>query len=117
MGLEFSTTLKQVDVVIDGASYKLKELNGTLKGKYLQSMGSRVVINEQGKVAGMKSYEGLESALLCLCLFDSEDKAVPKVVIEKWPSTMLTSLFEAAQELSGLNQEGQEKLEAEAKNS
>ena len=61
--------------------------------------------------------------MLSLCLYDSENKLVPATVMDGteeeqgWPPTMLTGLFDAAQDLSGLNEEARKKQEAEAKNS
>jgi len=123
MGLAFKTTLKEVPVAIDGNSYILRELDGRQKGKYLNKMGGRIVLNAKGEVASFKDYAGLESTLLSLCLYDSENKLVPATVMDGteeeqgWPSTMLTGLFDAAQDLSGLNEEARKKQEAEAKNS
>jgi hypothetical protein len=115
--LVFETTLKELPVTIDGACFVLRELDGRTKGKYLNQMGTRIELNDQGKVARFKDYSGLESMLLSLCLYDAESKLVPMPTMDKWPSTILTKLFDAAQELSGLNEEARKKLEAEAKNS
>lgn len=122
-GMVFQTTLKEIPVVIDGKNYILRELDGRQKGKYLNQMGSRIVLNDQGKVASFKDYSGLESTLLEVCLYDENGKLVPAIVMngteEKkgWPSTVLGKLFDAAQELSGLNEEGRKKQEQDAKNS
>lgn len=113
---QFELTLKTEEVVLGVKPYTIKELDGIQKGKYLNSMGSRVILNDQAKVVGFKDYGGLESSLLCLCLYDGEI-LVDKKTIESWPSTVLTSLFEIAQELSGLNEDSKKKLEDEAKNS
>ena len=115
--LTFETTLKEVPVTIDGVAYVMRELDGRQKGKYLNKMGGRIVLNNKGEVSSFKDYAGLESTLLELCVYDSDNKLVPASVMDLWPSTMLTKLFNAAQELSGLNEEGRKKQEAEAKNS
>ena len=115
--LKFVLTLKEESVVLDDKDYTLRELDGLQKGKYLNSMGGRLIMNEEGKVSGFKDFAGLESSLLSLCLYDSEGKTVPAAKIQSWPSSVLSKLFEAAQVLSGLNEEGQKKIEAEAKNS
>jgi len=121
--LVFETTLKEVLVTIDGVIYTMRELDGRQKGKYLNKMGGRIVLNNKGEVSSFKDYAGLESTLLELCIYDSDNKLVPAKVMDGtedkqgWPSTMLTKLFNAAQDLSGLNEEGRKKQEAEAKNS
>ena len=115
--LVFETTLKEVPVTVDGKSYILRELDGRQKGKYLNKMGSRIVLNNKGEVSSFKDYAGLESTLLELCFYDEENKLVPSAVMDTWPSTILTTLFDEAQILSGLNEEARKKQEAEAKNS
>ena len=123
MELVFQTTLKEVSVTIDDKEYVMRELDGRQKGKYLNKMGGRIVLNNKGEVSSFKDYAGLESTLLSLCLYDSENKLVPATVMDGtekeqgWPSTVLNSLFNAAQDLSGLNEEARKKQEAEAKNS
>lgn len=115
--LTFETTLKELPVVIDKENYTLRELDGQQKGKYLNQMGSRIELGADGKVSGFKDYAGLESTLLSLCLYNAEGVPVSKNVIDSWPSSMLTRLFDAAQELSGLNETGRKAQEDEAKNS
>lgn len=115
--LVFQTTLQELLVKIDGADFTLRELDGLTKGKYLNKMGSRIVLNDQGKVAGFKDYGGLETTLLGLCLYDAEGKLVPIPVMDKWPSNVLSKLFDAAQDLSALNEEARKRVEGEAKNS
>ena len=115
--LVFETTLKEVPVTIDNVVYTMRELDGRQKGKYLNKMGGRIVLNDEGKVRAFKDYAGLESTLLELCLYDNDDKLVPSNIMEVWPSTVLGKLFDAAQELSGLDEESRKKQKAEAKNS
>lgn len=121
--LVFETTLKEVSVVIDGKNYVLRELDGRQKGKYLNSMAGRIKLNAKGEVESFKDYAGLESTLLSRCLYDGDGKLVPASVMDGtddqqgWPSSMLSALFDAAQGLSGLNEEARKRQEAEAKNS
>lgn len=115
--LVFKTSLKEISVEIDGKDYALKELDGVQRGKYLNKMGSRIKLGPDGKISSFTDYSGLESTLLERCLYDSDNKLVPASVIETWPSSVLTSLFNVAQDLSGLNEEARKRQEAEAKNS
>ena len=115
--LVFVTTLKEIPVVIDGDNYVMRELDGLQKGKYLNKMGSRIILNDEGKVSGFKDYAGLETTLLALCMYSSIGEVVTAAVMNKWPSSVLGKLFEAAQDLSGLNEESRKKQETEAKNS
>ena len=115
--LVFVTTLKEVPVEIDGKSHILRELDGHQKGKYLNAMGGRITLNSKGEVASFKDYSGLESVLLSKCLYGEDGVLVATTVMDGWPSTMLSKLYNTAQELSGLTEESREGQEAEAKNS
>ena len=114
---EFKTTLKEIPVTIDEKAYVLKELDGLQKGKYLNVMGKRIVLNDQGKVKAFLDYSGLESTLLAVCLYDEEDNLMKIHEMEKWPSTVLSELFDMAQDLSALKEEARKRMAAEAKNS
>lgn len=114
---EFSLTLKTQEVTIDDKTYTIKELDGLQKGKYLNSMGSRIVLNDLGKVVGFKDYAGMETTLLALCLFNDANILVDSKTMQAWPSSVLGGLFDIAQEVSGLNEKGKKQIEEEAKNS
>ena len=85
--LRFETTLKEVPVTIDSKSYVLRELDGRQKGKYLNKMGGRIVLNSKGEVSSFKDYAGLESTLLSLCLYGEDSKLVPPSIMDGTPDT------------------------------
>jgi hypothetical protein len=116
--LEFQTSLKEQSVTIDGKTYTLRELNGAGQKKWREALGGKVSVGGDGKlVLTDLNIVSPELHLLPLCLFDESNKPVPLNVLQTWPATMLSGLFDAAQELSGLNKAGKEKQEQEAKNS
>jgi len=121
--LTFKTTLKEIPVEIDGKSCVLRELDGHQKGTYLNSMRKRIKLNSKGDIESFVDYSGLESTLLSRCLYDEDGKLIPASVMDGaegrngWPSSMLSALFTAAQELSALTEESRKEQEAEAKNS
>ena len=90
----------------------LRELTGTERDKYLSSMSSRMKYDAKGKPIGIKSFDGLQAALLERTLYDSDDNLVEKAVIQEYPSSTLQALYEASQKLSALD----EKAEDDAKN-
>ena len=102
--LNFTLQLAEIPVVLDNKNYKLVELSGETQGSYLNSVGDRVKVTD-GKITGMRDYKGIQADLLCLCLYDSEDVLVPKKVIQSFPASVLAKLYEAAQELNGLDDE------------
>jgi hypothetical protein len=106
-----SLKLEEVDVKLvdlDGTprNWKLKELDGEQREKYLNDISRR--ITGTGKDARFNSYKGVYSSLLSMCLYDESDTLVKAGVIEKMPSKALEVLFERARTLSGLNKEGED---------
>jgi len=112
---EYSLTLKERSFKIDGRVHVIRELDGTERGKYLNSVSSRVKSNTQGKPVGMTTFDGLETSLLKLCLYEG-DTLVPEKTMSKWPSSLLSKLFDVASDLSGLNEAAKKKLQEDAKN-
>jgi len=115
-GLKFDLKLKEIPVTLVGSdgvekNCTLRELDGVRKGDYLEGMKDNIVLSG-GEVQSVKSFAGLEAALLCLCLYDENNKLMSKDDIQKFPSTVQTALFQNAQELSGLDEDAK----AEAKN-
>jgi hypothetical protein len=108
---------KEIDVVLESddgqeTKYKLKELSGAERNKYLNKMTCRVKVGADGKAAGIKTFDGFQADLLGICLFNENDEVVSKESIENLPSSTQQILFEKAQSLSGLdNAEGTEKNE------
>jgi len=97
----------EVDVVLKGKDgrekkYLLRELDGAKRNNYLNKMTSRVIMKD-GKAVGMKSFEGFQSDLLKLSLFDEDGKPVSEEEIEGMPSRTQEKLFEKAEKISGLD--------------
>jgi len=111
MELNFKLSREELPVILDGKNYKLKELTGKQRDTFLNNVGQRMNF-VAGKAQGMKSYDGLQSSLLALCLYDDADKLVSEKDIQEYPASVQTKLFKAAQELNGLDEEAVE----EAKN-
>ena len=115
--LVFETTVKEVPVTIDGKSYMLRELNGQGTSEWRKSTGGDVsFVDGKATITNIRM-EDPEVRLLSLCLYNEKNELVTYGVIKMWPQTVLSGLYNAAQELSGLNEEARNKLKAEAKNS
>lgn len=98
----------EAGVKIEGS---LREMSGKQRDAYMTSMNERMEMQE-GKVIGIRSFEGLQSKLVSLCLFKPDGKNFTELEIQGFPATAQTALFEAAQELNDLSATSQ----AEAKN-
>lgn len=95
--------------------YTIREMNGTQRDQYLNSMGSRMRYTPDGKPAGIKDYTSLHCDLIHLTLVDENDKPVEKKVIQSWSSSSQKKLFNKARELNALEDDPDE-AEAAAKN-
>jgi len=112
---EYTLELKEHQLKINGRLHTIRELDGTDRAKYLNSVSSRVKVNNQGKPVGMTTFEGLETSLLKLCLYDG-DELVPEKVMSKWPASLLGKFFDIASDLSGLNEAAKKRMQEESKN-
>ena len=106
--LKFALKLKEVPVQITDAggverAYVLRELNGHGRDAYLNEMGGRMKFNVEGKTEGLSDYTNLMSGLLSQCLHDEKGELVGKKELQEYPASVLSDLFEAAQELSALD--------------
>ncbi len=105
--LVFELELKEIPVELTGVDgeakpYKLKELSGKQRDRFLNDMGKRMTF-KGGEASSITNFEGLQGGLLALCLHDDEGALVSLEKIQEFPANVLTRLFEAAQKLSGLD--------------
>ena len=118
--LKFSLKRKELPIVLEDVSgvekrFVLREFSSRDFTTYLSDMGERVKMHD-GKVVGLNSYEGVQTKLISLCLFDEEGKSVKVSVIDEFPASVVNALFNGAQELNGLGEKGEAKVKAESKN-
>lgn len=112
---DYSLELKEHQLKINGKLHTIRELDGVDRAKYLNSVSSRVKVNNQGKPVGMTTFDGLETSLLKLCLYDG-DELVSEKVMARWPASLLSKFFDIASDLSGLNEAAKKRMQEEAKN-
>lgn len=104
--LSFSTKIKFRTVEIENETgepvkYELREMRAAVRDKYMDRLSKRLILDPKGNVIGIKSYEGMQSDLLIHCLFpETGNTPVEKSVFDKWPTSTVTALFGAAQELN-----------------
>lgn len=110
--MSHSYKLKSASVPIeleneDGSVLQLamKEMDAASRDKYLDELSTRMRFDAEGRPAGIKKFEGMQSDLLALCLFNPEGKAVVKSEIQKWPASVVSDLFKKAQAMNHLTQE------------
>jgi len=110
--IKLTLKLKEIPVTLDEKAYTLKELSGEARDKYLTGMSDRVKFTD-GKMTGLKNFNGLQASLLALCLYDSDGVLVPMKDLQAFPASTLATLFDAAQELSSLGEGAQKEAKKE----
>lgn len=113
--LDFSLTRDEQHVTIEGEAYVLIELDGFGRDKYLTNVAGRVRLDKGGNATGLKNFDGMEAGLVALCLKKVEGdhrRPVEEKVIQSWPGRVVTALFNAARDLSGLDK-GEKQKEVE----
>jgi len=113
--LSFVLEREERPVTIGGEAYVLIELDGKERDKYLNVLGGRLRHGPDGKAGGVKDFDGLQASLIAasLCkVVGSERVPVKQHIIQSWPARVVSGLFEAARDLSALD----EKEKDEAKN-
>ena len=109
--LKLTLTKKEEQVEIDEKVYTIRELGGKQRDAYMDWMGKHTKVIA-GQVQGLTSYDGLQTYLLAMCLFDEHNDPVKESTMADWPSSTLSALWDMAQKLNGLSGEAIE----EAKN-
>ena len=112
--MTFSLALAEVDVQLENPetgkvdTYILREMDGTSRDQYLSFVGGRMSGDEAGKIS---NFEGIQANLLHACIFKvvgDKETRVPIGTIQKFPSRIVTALFDKAKEISGMDDEAEE---------
>lgn len=86
----------------------LKEMLGPDRDAYLTRLAQRMNWKD-GKPQGMKNIGGIQSYLISLCLFNEEGtKLIGIKKIDSFPAQVQDVLFKKAQEISVVEDEGEE---------
>ena len=114
--LEFSLARKEVPVLMQGTDgddihLTLREITGKDRDAFLNVLNSKTRIVD-GKPSGLKNFDGIQTALLCKSLFTEAGELVTRKWVDELPASVVSTLFEKAQEISGLVDEDED----EAKN-
>ena len=100
---QFILKTEAVPVLIDAEEMELKEMNAAQRDRYLDSLSNRMRLDTAGRPAGVKKFDGLQSGLIALCLRRKDGSLVPEQTIQTWPASVVSGLFEMAQEINHLN--------------
>jgi len=106
--MRLSLRRAEVEVIVEGDNgqekkWRMVELLGSERNRYLNKLTSRVKVTNDGKACGIKSFDGFQSDLLCICLYNEDNRLLTKEEVEALPSLTQQSLFVRAQKISGLD--------------
>ncbi len=87
--------------------YVLKEMMGDQRDAYLQGAKKRIKVNKDGS-ASMDDFVGFQAELICRCIYDEGETAVPLDAIKTWPASAQDALFNACQAMNGLDKGGED---------
>lgn len=115
--IEFDLTREEKPIRIrnpktgEVSDYVVREMDGTLRDSYLSAQAKRVNVVE-GKVTGIREFDGMTAMLLTRCLYKQpENTPVTAQEVQAWPAKVQAAIHEIAERLNGL---GKFKQEAEA---
>lgn len=101
---KFKLRNKDTGVVED---YTMRELLGNEREAYMNSIINKFEMTSNGR-SRVKNFTGLQSGLLCRCVYDAEGTLVPEKVLTKWPSRLQSDLYKRAQKMSGMDETAEE---------
>ncbi len=113
--LDFSLVRREIPVrmtMAEGAgpvTYKLVGMDSEDRDRFLNNLAGRMRTDGTGKPSGIKNFMGLQSFLISMCLQDEKGEFVAEDVIQTYPADVQTRIFEACQEMNGLNLDEEEK--------
>ena len=109
-GFYFDLALVSIPVKLKQADdttkdYELRELDGTSRDKYMNLIAGKTRVNPNtGQPIGVKSFDGLQSGILCKALFDiAEDRFASEAEVNAFPNRVLDPLCDWVLEASGMN--------------
>ena len=116
MKMKFTTTSKTVPIQLENkqgaiAEYELRQTDAATRDKYMDSLMPRMRMDKDGKPAGVSRFDGMQADLLTHTLWNKDGLAVRKDVIQSWPASTVSALFQEAQKLNLLNSAVEEVLE------
>jgi hypothetical protein len=121
--LRLKRSLNEVPLILEDSngresSYVIREMHGDTRDSYVGDHMKRVQHDKQGRVSGVKDYNGVQASLVSRCLYEAQldvqpDGSVTVLSVSEKPQSMewvqalpastLTAVHEACSEINGLN--------------
>jgi len=89
----------------------MHEMTAAKRDAYLDTLSSRTRYDANGKAAGVKKFDGMQADLLVACIVKEDGSPITIKEIQNWPSSVVSELYENAQELNHLGVDKKEQSE------
>jgi len=90
--------------------FLVQEMLGGERQQWQKRQRARYGVDYQGQPAGIADFEGMEADLISCCLLDENGKAVPKGIVQGWPSSLQSALYQICLSINSVSEKDQEKL-------
>lgn len=85
-----------------GQSYVLHEPTAGVVRKYQNEQSARLKYSSTGEIAGVSDIGDMDPLLVSMCVKTTEGNAIPKSVIESWPSKLVSRLAKEVKAMGDL---------------
>lgn len=112
--LIFTLDRAERPVTISNEDYVLIELDGKERDRYLNGLAKRIRTSPDGKSQTVKEFDGLQGSLIVASLRKVTPEGLRPVdikTVQTWPARVVKGLFQAAKDLSALNDDEDENSE------
>ena len=89
-------------------TYLLKEMIGPEIAAFRKWADARTKYDDKGNAVGVKQFDGLQSKLISMCLYDPDGTPVPLAVVDGFPVSTQEILFQACQRLNAMTDRGRD---------
>ena len=96
--------LNEIPVKWGGEEYILREASGDAAAKYQNALMASASVKEDGSITSLRGLADAEMLLVHLCIWKG-DKNVPLIEVKKWPSRIVSKLYETAKEISEIDRD------------
>lgn len=88
----------------------MHEMSAAKRDAYLDTLTTRTRY-EGGKAVGIKKFDGMQADLIVACVTKEDGTPITVKEVQQWPSSVVSQLYDKAQELNHLGETKKEQSE------
>lgn len=88
----------------------MHEMSAAKRDAYLDTLTGRTRY-EAGKAVGIKKFDGMQADLIVACVTKEDGTPITVKEVQQWPSSVVSQLYDKAQELNHLGETKKEQSE------